>query len=66
MCSNNVILAVRFCGAFELLESLQYLYLTAGSLVLGEGGVCVVGNLSCYKKDLMEKLQHSETLPSLL
>ena len=42
------------------------MHFTAGSLVLGDGGVCVVGNLSYYKKDLMEKLQHSEPLSSIM
>ena len=34
----------------------------AGSLVLAQGGVCLLGNLGCYKKDVKEKLQHSEFL----
>ena len=30
-----------------------------GSLVLAEGGVCLVGNLSCHKTEMKDKLQHS-------
>ena len=30
-----------------------------GSLVLSEGGICVVGNLSAQKKDIRDSLQKS-------
>ena len=35
-----------------------------GSLVLAEGGVCLVGNISRFKKDMKDKLQQSTFPPS--
>lgn len=36
-----------------------------GSLVLAEGGICLVGNISRFKKDAKDKVQQSMSLPSL-
>ena len=35
------------------------IFLIGGSLVLAEGGICVVGNLSSQKKDVRDSLQKS-------
>ena len=35
-------------------------FYTGGNLVLARGGVCLVGNLACLKKDQGDKLQQSE------
>ena len=37
-----------------------------GSLVLAEGGICVVGNLSSQKKDVRDNLQKSTLLKAQL
>lgn len=34
-----------------------------GSLVLAEGGICVVGNLSSQKKEVRDSLQKSDHKP---
>ena len=33
--------------------------------MLAEGGICLVGNISPFKKDVKDKLQQSMSLPSL-
>lgn len=46
---------------FKVRECMMTLSLNGagGSLVLSEGGVCVVGNLSAQKKDIRDSLQKS-------
>lgn len=36
------------------------IFRTGGNLVLAKGGVCLVGNHACLRKDQVDKLQQSE------